>query len=224
MTVLVVAAHPDDETLGSGGTTAKFAAEGGAVHWLVLGEGVTSRGGDGPSVDAALQQLRHECAEAAKVIGVAEVVHGGLPDNRFDSVDLLDVVRLVEDAIRRTQPELVITHHLGDANVDHRVTHDAVLAATRPSTDHPVRTVLACEIPSSTEWGFGTRAPFVPNVFVDISESLPAKERALREYVSEMRSFPHPRSIEHVRALAAHRGATAGVAAAEAFQLVRAVR
>ncbi|HLU42867.1 MAG TPA: PIG-L deacetylase family protein [Microthrixaceae bacterium] len=224
MTVLVVAAHPDDETLGAGGTAARFAAEGREVAWLVLGEGVTSRGGDGPEVDASLRQLRAECAAAAKVLGVAEVRHGGLPDNRFDGVELLEVVRMVEQVVEEVRPELVITHHPGDVNVDHRLTHDAVLAATRPTAGHPVRTVMCFEVPSSTEWAFGTRVPFVPDVFVDVSEWIEAKERALGEYASELRDFPHPRSIEQVRALATHRGSTVGVAAAEAFQLVRTLR
>ena len=225
MTALVVAAHPDDETLGAGGVTARWSGEGREVHWLILGEGVTSRSAERASVDpAALSGLRRECAAAAEILGAAEVTHAGLPDNRFDSVDLLEVVRIVEETVARTGADLVLTHHPGDVNVDHRITHDAVLAATRPTPGHSVRTLLTFEVPSSSEWSFGSRAPFAPDVFVDISDTVEAKTQALRAYASEVRESPHPRSPEAVLALARHRGATAGVDVAEAFQLVRAIR
>ena len=155
---------------------------------------------------------------------MSDVVRACLPDNRFDSVDLLDVVRLVEAEIARVRPTLVLTHHHGDVNVDHRVTHEAVLAATRPVPGGTVATVLAFEVPSSTEWGFSAATAFSPTVFVDVADTLQDKLDALSEYGSEMREFPHPRSAEAVRALATWRGATAGVAAAEAFQVVRAIR
>ncbi len=116
----------------------------------------------------------------------------------------------------------VRTHLAGDVNIDHRVLHDAVVSACRPQPTHCVRELLFFEVASSTEWRPpGSASAFLPNRFVDISSTLDAKLKALRAYASEMRPFPHARSIEAVQALAAWRGATVGVAAAEAFMLGR---
>jgi LmbE family N-acetylglucosaminyl deacetylase len=221
MTTLVVMAHPDDETLGAGGTIARLVASGQPVSWLLLGDGVSSRGAPGAS---AVERRRAHCAAAAAVLGVDDVECHDLPDNRFDGVDLLDVVRLVEAAVERTAPETVITHHGGDLNVDHRITHRAVLTATRPVPGSTVRTVLGAEVPSSTEWSFGEQQLFRPSVFIDVSDTIEAKVTALACYEDERRDAPHARSAEAVRALATVRGATTGVRAAEAFELLRAQR
>ena len=200
MTTLVVAAHPDDETLGAGGTTARLTRSGEEVSWLILGEGSTSR--EGGADPGALAIQAQECARAASRLGVSDVERAGLPDNRFDSVDLLDVVHLVERTIARVRPHTVLTHHRGDANVDHRITHDSVLAATRPVPGSSIRTVLAFEVVSSTEWAFDPAGSFNPGVFVDITDTIEDKVHALAAYESEMRIFPHPRSPEVVRAQA----------------------
>jgi LmbE family N-acetylglucosaminyl deacetylase len=223
VTALVVAAHPDDEVLGAGGTMARLTREGHAVSVLVLGEGVTSR--TAAPAGATVDDLYGESLAAAKLLGVDDVVHAGLPDNRFDSVDLLAIVKLVEAQIERVEPTIVFTQHGGDVNIDHHLTYRAVLAATRPVPSHPVRTVLAFEVGSSTEWAFQSLSPtFEPQVFYDISTTLDAKLAALAAYSSEVRPFPHPRSLDSVTAQARRRGTTVGVEAAEAFQLVREVR
>lgn len=221
MTTLVVMAHPDDEILGAGGTIARLTAQGERVAWLLLGDGVSSRPAPGPVTG---QRRREHCLAAAAVVGVDDVEFHDLPDNRMDGVDLLDVVALVEAAVARVGPETVITHHGDDLNVDHRVTHQAVLTATRPVPGSTVRTVLGAEVPSSTEWAFGGARAFRPSVFVDVSDTLEAKLAALACYEDEARPAPHPRSAEAVRALASLRGATTGVTAAEAFELLRALR
>jgi LmbE family N-acetylglucosaminyl deacetylase len=223
---LVVAAHPDDEVLGAGGTIARRAAEGVDVHVLILGEGSTSRA---PSRDegdsAATEALVADAEAAAEVLGAASVSVVGLADNRFDSVDLLDVVKAIEAHVDRRQPSVVYTQHGGDVNVDHRRTFEAVLAATRPQPGHPVREVLAFAVNSSTEWAFATLAPvFTPQVFVDISATLPTKLEALACYEDELRPFPHPRSPEAVEAQARTWGSAVGVEAAEAFAVVRSIR
>lgn len=225
MTTLVVAAHPDDEVLGCGATMARLARTGERVHVLILGEGSTSRattraGGDHDLVDALESMAR----AAADAVGAASVRFGGLPDNRFDSVDLLDVVKVVEQAVTELRPDAVYTHHGADLNLDHRRTHEAVLTATRPLPGTIVAEVLAFEVLSSSEWRFGSSGTFRPNVFVDVTDSLDAKHAALRAYDAEMRDFPHPRSHDAVDALARLRGSTVGVVAAEAFELVRSVR
>ena len=219
--VLVVAGHPDDEVLGCGATAARWASEGAIIHTLIVGEGAMSReGADREHVE----RLRAASVAAAVSLGVAAPFLRGLPDNRLDTLPLLDLVRLVEQAIAATTPDTVLTHFPGDLNVDHRLVASAVLAATRPGPS-AVREVLAFEVASSTEWAFGSPA-FAPNVFVDVAGApLAAKLGALEaHYAEELRPFPHPRSLEALRALAAWRGATAGVVAAEAFMLLRGVR
>lgn len=221
--VLVVAAHHDDEVLGCGGVLARLARAGHDVHVAILGEGATCRLDDGDeAAKAALARLQQEQARrAAAILGARAVHFGDLPDNRFDSLPLLDVVRRVEALVREVGPDLVLTHHHGDLNVDHAVTARAVLTAARPLPDRTTRAVLSFEAPSSTEWAFGLPgSPFRPTLFVDIAEHLQAKLEALAAYGDEMRPFPHPRSAEAVRHLAALRGATAGRTAAEAFEIL----
>jgi len=140
----------------------------------------------------------------------------------MDSGDLLDVVKVVEESVMRLRPSLVLTHHSRDLNVDHRVVHQAVLTACRPLPDQPVRELLFFEVASSTEWG-SPRGPdaFAPNCFYDIDRYLERKAAALREYASEMREFPHARSIEAIEHLARWRGASVGRRAAEAFEVGR---
>ncbi len=224
--VAVIAAHPDDEVLGCGGTLARMAREGRDVHVLLLADGETSRlPAEGQPLDAALLGARHRAADTAcAILGCRSVQLLGLPDNRLDSLELLDVVKLIERFLERHQPSTVFTHHPGDVNVDHRIAHDAVMAACRPQPGFPVTEVLLFEVASSTEWRTaGSAAPFHPNWFVDVSSDLAAKMAALSAYASEMRSFPHPRSLKAVEALAQWRGATMGCAAAEAFVLARRV-
>lgn len=225
MTTLVVAAHPDDEILGCGATMARLAAERTEVHILILGEGATSRA---PRRDLAAPEAVNHLADsaraAAEVVGASSVQFGGLPDNRFDEPNLLDIVHLIENVISAVNPSQVLTHHRGDLNIDHRRTHEAVLAATRPQPGSTVTEVLAFEVLSSTEWMFNPTSTFNPTVFIDVSDHFDKKLAALRSYQSEMRTFPHPRSDLAVSALATVRGSTVGVNRAEAFQLVRQVR
>lgn len=217
-TVLVVAAHPDDEVLGCGGTIAAHADAGDVVHILIAAEGATSRGPDADGV----AKLRESAASAGVVLGASSVTLMGLPDNRLDSMDLLDLVQLIEGHVNRLQPTTVYTHHAGDVNVDHRRLHEAVATACRPTPASSVRTLLAFEVPSSTEWQPRGSAPaFVGDWYVDISATLNRKMAALRAYESEMRSSPHPRSYEAVEHLARWRGATVGTDAAEAFVCLR---
>jgi len=227
--ILVVAAHPDDEMLGCGASIAKWTAQGHQVSIAILGEGATSRystrqaglAATGPEEVSDLQR----CARAAaKVVGVTDVSFHGLPDNRFDSLPLLDVVKEVERRVAELSPERVVTHHGSDLNVDHRAAYHAVLTATRPKPGHPVKEVLAFEVASSTEWGFQTIEPvFRGNHFEDVTTTLAKKLAALAQYPSEMCAFPHPRSAEAVSAIARRWGSVVGCEAAEAFQLVRGI-
>ena len=224
--ILVVAAHPDDEILGCGGTMTRLAGEGHEVRIAILAEGMSSRYAH--REDADQQQLQHlhaRAQQAADKVGAKELVLCKPPDNRLDTVPLLDVVKMVEDLVARFRPEIIYTHHPGDLNVDHGVVHRAVLTATRPMTGQCVRDVYAFEVPSSTEWAFQRLEPsFRPNVFVDIADSLETKIAALACYDTETRKFPHPRSPEALRAIATRWGSVVGLQAAEAFELIRSVR
>ena len=220
----MVAAHPDDEVLGCGGTIARHVRQGDRVSIVILAEGVTSRAvGVSPSQDASkLKALAEATHRSCAILGVTDVTLNNFPDNRMDSLPLLDVVKVVEQHISRSKPAVVYTHHGGDVNIDHVITYKAVLAACRPQPDHPVKTLLSFETPSSTEWQPPlVMSPFAPNWFVDIGATLSIKQKALHEYNSEMRPWPHPRSHEAIEHLARWRGSMVGVIASEAFALAR---
>jgi LmbE family N-acetylglucosaminyl deacetylase len=218
---MVVAAHADDEVLGCGGTIARHAAAGDLVHVLFIADGVTSRAG---ADDVATVQRERAMLEASEILGVSSTLSLGFPDNRLDSVPLLDIVQALEGEFSKWKPEVVYTHHYGDLNVDHRVAHQAVMTACRPLPGCSVREILAFEVMSSTEWASSALAPFLPNLFVDVSAYLETKMRALEAYALEMRAPPHSRSLEHLHILAQHRGACVGVKAAEAFMVIRSLR
>jgi LmbE family N-acetylglucosaminyl deacetylase len=226
MKILVVAAHPDDEVLGCGGTMARLAQAGHQLAVAILGEGVMSRHPQGgQAAEKELAAVKASAHQAAAHLGVEHLWLYDLPDNRFDTVALLDIVKRIEEILDRFAPETIYTHHGGDLNVDHRVVHQAVLTAARPLPGQQVREILAFEVPSSTEWSFQGLAPaFRPNVFVDISRTLELKLQGMALYQSEVRAFPHPRSPESITALARRWGSVVGCAAAEAFELMRAIR
>ena len=226
MNVLVVAAHPDDEVLGCGGTIARLSEAGHGVHIAVLGEGVTSRYDTREEAAASeLERLRAASRAAADVLGARSIEHGDLPDNRFDRVPLLEIAKRIERLVERHRPEVVYTQHGGDLNLDHALVFRATLIATRPMAGSPVRRLYAYEVASSTEWAFGRFAPtFRPNVFVRIQAFLERKIAAMQYHETEARPFPHPRSPEALRALARHWGSVSGLGAAEAFELVREIQ
>ncbi len=225
MSILVVAAHPDDEVLGCGGTVAKLGAST-PLHIAILGEGISSRHARREDADPAeVEKLKNDGRAVARLLAARDVTFAGLPDNRFDSLALLDVVKVVESLVARYRPEVIYTHHPGDLNIDHLVTFRAVLTATRPAGDCPVRDIYAFEVASSTEWAFRQlQPPFQPNVFVDIAATIEKKVAAMAAYESEAREFPHPRSGKALRVQARHWGSVVGLQYAEPFQLIRSVR
>jgi LmbE family N-acetylglucosaminyl deacetylase len=221
--VAVVVAHPDDEVLGCGGTLARYAKEGCPTHVLILADGVSSRDefSNKPNQHNAIRRGK-AAAEANKILGVKTLTQLALPDNRMDKLDLLDVVKIIDDFIRSTGARTVMTHHSGDVNIDHRIVHDAVISACRPQPNFPVKELIFFEVPSSTEWRPPSSSEsFNPNYYVNIAEFLDLKISALEAYAEELRDFPHPRSVKAVEALAKWRGSTVGVNAAEAFVLGR---
>ncbi len=224
MKYLIIAAHPDDEILGCGGSMAKWSREGHDVHVLIMAEGATSRDlqRDISSKKSELKELKFSAKAASEILGVKSIDFFDHPDNRMDSIDLLDIVKSVEKKINTIEPDVVVTHHIGDLNIDHQIIHRAVITACRPQPHQFVKLILSFEVASATEWqSSSANLNFVPNWFEDISTTLDLKLNALEKYKSEMRDWPHSRSIKAVDHLAKWRGACSGTKAAEAFMLIR---
>ena len=220
-TVLVVAAHADDEALGCGGTIARHVEEGDAVHLVLMADGVHSRR---ESSEADFARRIEASKRAQSILGISFSQSLELPDNKMDSVPLLEIVQKLEPILKEIQPSVVYTHHHGDLNIDHRLTHAAVMTACRPVPGSSVREIYGFEVLSSTEWVSQKGAPFLPDYFVDITQQLRTKLDALEAYADEMRKTPHSRSMAHVEVLAHHRGYSVGVDAAEAFEVYRIIR
>ena len=222
--ILIAAAHPDDEILGCGGTASRLAKEGHEVYTLILGEGITSRDEtrQREKREAEIAQLKQAIHEANSVIGVKEIFSYDFPDNRFDSVPLLDIVKVIAKVKDQVQPDIVFTHFEQDLNIDHRVTYQAVLTATRPIAGERVKEIYSFEVLSSTEWNYPLR--FSPDCFFDISGTMDLKLTAMDKYSSELRGYPHPRSIQGIRINAEHWGMKIGTMYAEAFKVVRLIK
>jgi len=220
-TVVVFAAHPDDDILGCGGTIAKLTQEGSKVHIVFLADGESSRG-DITDINSLIQQRKQNAKKALKILGCDSIEFLDFPDNRLDSLDLLDVVKKIEGFIDAYKPYTIFTHYAHDLNIDHQITHNAVVTACRPQPGHCVKELLFFEVPSSTEWNLSKA--FMPNYFVDISSTLSLKIDALNAYKNEMKSFPHPRSIKAIESLSYYRGASSGCKAAEAFIIGRKIK
>jgi N-acetylglucosamine malate deacetylase 1 len=217
--VLVVAAHADDEVLGCGGTIAKHAISGDKVYVVFMTNGVGSR-------NAKIDEIKHRkkaSEEAAKILGVSLTKQFDFPDNKMDTVALLDVIQSIEEVISKLQPEIIYTHHIGDLNIDHQITHKAVMTACRPHPDFCVKEIYSFEVPSSTEWQTPGYSPFIPNVYIDISEQIEIKRHALEIYSEEMRQSPHSRSIKNVIRLNELRGNFMGAYYSEAFIMLRSI-
>lgn len=220
MKVLVVSAHPDDEILGVGGTIKRHSQEGDEVTTLIAVEGFSMRYSEEQG-----QRLRDQSRRAASVLGIADVTFGNLPDQKLDTVPLIQVIAEVEKAVKSFRPELIYTHFGGDVNHDHNTLFRAVQVAARPYSAPWVREILAFETPSSTEWAMpALQGSFQPQVFMDITATLDAKIKAFCCYENEVREAPHPRSPSSLRARAQTWGSYVGVGAAEPFQVVRAIR
>ncbi|WP_061298540.1 PIG-L deacetylase family protein [Leptospira borgpetersenii] len=223
--ILTVAAHPDDEILGCGATMARLSEEGYEIHILILAEGLTSREDtrDRNSKLKELSELAQIASKASEIIGAKSIEVFDFPDNRMDSIDRLDIIKVVERKIEEIQPEIIFTHFKNDLNIDHRVTSDAVITACRPYPKQVVKELYFFEVPSSTEWQVGNQSEtFNPNYFVSINETqMKKKIDALKVYQSEMREFPHARSIEAINVLVNWRGASIGVSMAESFVVGR---
>ena len=223
--ILVIVAHPDDEILGVGATIKKLTEEGCVANAVILGEGLTSRGNCRSDTDKnLLEELKSHSKSATTTVGYSNVEFADLPDNRFDSLDLLDVIKIVQSYVDKYNPDTIFTHHYGDLNIDHRITFDAVITVCRPVNHCRVQNIFCFETPSSTEWNFKYgESTFKPTVFFDVSHTLNYKLSAMEYYLTESTQYPHPRSTEALSVIAKRWGTVVGVNCAEAFETVRSV-
>ncbi len=225
---MIVAAHPDDELLGLGATMHKLIHHYGVrTHVIILGEGITSRADtrDTDQWKEELNEHKKNIRQAQEKIGYHSVAVYDFPDNRFDTVALLDLIKVIEKEKTAFEPDIIFTHHGGDLNIDHQRTFEAVITAARPMEDEKVKTIITFGTPSGTEWQSpGDPRAFSPNIFVEVSEeNLQAKIDGMEEYRFEKRPYPHPRSPEALRIYAQQTGITVGCKYAEAFCLIRSI-
>jgi len=212
MNILVIAPHPDDEVLGCGGTIKRYTKEG---HDVFLGI-VTKAYTPDWSKDF-IKSREKEIASAIKSLGIKKAFFLNLPTVKLDTIPQKDLNLKIGTVVAKVDPDILYIPYGGDLNKDHRLLFEACLVAARPVGNN-IKKILAYETPSETEWGI---KPFTPNIYVNITGTMDDKLKAMKCYKSELRKYPHPRSLENITVLAKHRGAEVGLLAAEAFVLVR---
>ena len=222
--VLIIVAHPDDEVLGCFGTIARLIKEGYEAYTLILGEGKTSRDEKRVAENKKdeILALNSEIKKANEVIKIKKVFIESFPDNRFDSIDLLDIVKVISKVKDEVHPDIIFTHYEKDLNIDHQITYKAVITATRPMMDECVKEIYSFEILSSTEWNYPIS--FSPDTYFDISDSIDLKIEAMKAYNSELCQYPHPRSIEGIELNARYHGMRMGRKFLEAFKSIRIIK
>ncbi len=208
-------AHPDDEVLGCGGTSSKFAENGSDVHTLILSQGITSRENFEKKKKT---ELIKQAKKASKILGNKTIEFCDFPDNEMDKVSLLQIIKKIEAFIKKYHIDIIFTHDFYDLNNDHKIINKAVVTASRPFVNKIK--LFSCEVLSSSEANFSISSTFRPNVFVDIESTLPTKINAMNEYKLELREWPHPRSIKGIQYQSYLRGSQSGLKAAEAFKLL----
>lgn len=217
--VLVVVAHTDDETLGLGGTIAKHVENGDTVYGIAMTDGVGARG----EQDIQVIRIRAQASvRAGNILGLTWLEGGSFPDNAMDSVPLLAVTKIIEEAKSLVKPTLVYTHSSADLNIDHRVVSQATLTAFRPQPNEIWGEIRTFETASATDYGHKSVTNlFYPNLYIGINGTWNKKLAALKEYEVEMCDAPHTRSFEGLENLAKHRGNQVGLRYAEAFEIIR---
>tara|TARA_B100001059_G_scaffold184405_1_gene185965 strand:+ start:2297 stop:2962 length:666 start_codon:yes stop_codon:yes gene_type:complete len=214
--VLVIAAHPDDELLGCGGTLIRHIEKQDIVDVLFLADGESSR--NIKITSKILKERRENAKKVANFIGFRSIKFLNFPDNQLDKIPLLKIVKKIEKNIKINKSNIIYTHSIADLNIDHKIAFTASLTASRPFADNNINTILTFETPSSTEW---SNNEFTPDTFINIENYISKKIEALNFYKKEMRSPPHPRSLEMIKKLSELRGSQSGFKFAESFKLVK---
>jgi len=215
--VLVIAPHPDDETIGAGGALARHMALGDELFWCVITKGYSP-----PWPEATLVQASKQIDQVQRIYGFQKVFRLGFPTVKLNTVPHIDLCTAIQEVLRETKPDVVYTTSRNDVNLDHRVVYDCTLIAARPLPGNMVRRILSYELGYTGLFGVPAGASmFRPNVFVDITKYMPTKLEAMSCYETELRQAPHPRSIEGIKLFARSRGLSLGFEFAECFELVR---
>lgn len=220
MNILIIVAHPDDEIIGIGGAAIKHVEQGDHVYALILGKGSLAR--DDSDADT-IEKLAQQTKNASEIIGFESVFLYDFPDNRFDTVSRLDIIKVIEKSIKKIKPTIVYTHYENDVNVDHQIVFQAVNTACRPCLPDCPKKIYSFETLSSTEWQLADYQVFNPNTFIDIEKYIDRKLMALGKYKDEMREYPHSRSLKGVKILSQYRGMQSGNKNAEGLVLKRAL-
>lgn len=222
MKILVIAAHPDDEVYGMGGTIARLSSEGNEIHVLIVTDGCTAQYANRPDLPEIITKKHEEALQANEILGVKKVHFGTFPDMRLDTVPHVELNRLIEETVDAVRPEAVYTHFYGDVNLDHQMVCRSTLVAVRPVPGQCVKELYCYQVPSSTEWSPQlAHTAFLPNVMVDITKFGAVKEEAILAYQTEIRAYPHPRSPQYVRETDSARGLQWGMGACESFMQMR---
>ena len=221
--VLIVAPHADDEILGCGGIMAKFQIEGVAVYVAIVTNG--NLGAPELFKKEGTEKVRSEALEAHRFLGVKKTFFLDFPAPRLDTIPSYKLSLELEKIIRENQITDLYLPHRGDIHKDHRITYEAALVSARPINNNPVKRILSYETMSETEWAapFADEA-FIPNIFVDISQYIELKKNAFKFFTTQIKNFPHPRSLESLENLSKFRGSTVSFYNAEAFMLIREIK
>lgn len=221
--VLIIAAHPDDEVLGVGGTIAKYTSRGIEVSLLIVTDGSTAQYRDNPNLNNIIEEKKQETRQAADILGIKNIYYGDLPDMMLDTVSHIKINKVIENIINEVKPTIVYTHFYGDVNKDHQIVYESTLVACRPIKDQIVKKLFLYSVPSSTEWNIQMpHMAFIPNWYENIEEVYAEKKYIAMEcYKEELREYPHPRSIKYLRNTDISEGNKVGRQAIESFMLVR---
>jgi len=223
--IMIIVAHPDDETLGCAGTIANHTKNGDKVFCISMTDGISARN----IINKKKEILKRKNASksASKILGFQwlDKFCGNFPDNALDSIKILNIIKLIENAKNFISPNIVYTHSNSDLNHDHRLVYEAVITAFRPQPKEIWDTILSFEVPSSTDYGnFQLNKNFKPNYFVNIEKTWKKKLAALKCYNMEMKKYPHPRSYKGLEILSELRGMQNGMKMAEAFQIIKKIK
>jgi LmbE family N-acetylglucosaminyl deacetylase len=223
--ILICVAHPDDETIGCGGAIAHHVKDKDKVYCIYMTDGVGAR--HSKTKDSLIHQRKKHSLLAAKILGFKWLSDycGGFPDNRMDTVKLLEVVKKIEKAKKKIMPHIIYTHNPHDLNIDHRIVAEATLIAFRPQAKEIWQKILAFEIPSSTDFAyFKKNKNFQPNHFLNIKKYWNKKKKALQAYKTEIKKFPNSRSLKGIEILSKFRGMQNGLEKAEGFQILKHIK